>query len=317
MKTVLIIPCSFGQVSVLLNKEPQLDEHTFDGRKITHPFLTKTEKKEVKGREVSDMFYDQSGQFVSDEVEKAIQDPSAVFQLKWDGTSTQLRQDTDGSWTMLHSLDIHWNQKQNAFPTPPPNAIPSGPEPINAGPGWHWKHMMPCDVGADVKREGENALQYRPTFERFLESPWFRTNHSKYNGRVIGCETMGSWLAGRSDPVPTESEKVQKGKTRYRGVIMPFGTIQFKFPEGVKITYDILAEFFSLVPNIEGFVVYTTIGIFKIRRELFINKFGAHMSFGRKEPNQMQMLPEVKEFLEAHGSANFAEYVTKALGLIP
>lgn len=311
---------TFGEVRLVLNKTPQLGTHVFDGRKVCHPLATKRTIKKVPGkRDVEILHYDPDaphGGFLDETIFEAFNDPETQFQIKWDGTSTQFRQDTEKNWKIWHSLDIHWDPKIGDFPCAPSNAIPCGPKPENAGPGYHWKHMMPCGENEDEKREGENKLQFRPTEARFLQSSWWLEHQHLYDGKFIGFETMGSFLSGKSDPVDTKTTKVNK-KNQHEGVMVPFGSLSFQFPKDTEINYKVLQEFFRQMPNIEGLVVYTNLGIFKVRRELFLNEFGVSMSFGRKNPQEMDMREDVRAFLDLHQVPNFAQYIVQELGLVP
>lgn len=293
-------PCS-QCIRVVLHENPVCP---FPGRKLHHPFKLNSVPVEILRRGVpitiTSMAY---GDFVSPSVQTDIQSADARFFLKMDGSCGQFRK---GVARRRHDLKFNTKTrkfKEIQFPElnftecQPQPTVPEGDVPT----GFHWSHMR--DVTQKVKQAGDRW--YIDAEQTFTASPWFKAHHDVE--KIMG-EWMGPKIQGcKSDPLDVHT-------------FIPFNMIEFVIPKEMR-TVTGFRTFFTIIPNMEGMVVYCPDGycpdrIYKIRRDMFINDSGKNMGWGRKTPAEMNIPIELQEVFDAAGARNFAEYLVKTIGLV-
>lgn len=297
---IAIVPVDGRPVIIVLHTDP---ECPFPGKKLHHPFKLTEVPVEVlrQGLPITINSLAYGAEFVTSAVQTDIQATGARFFVKMDGSCGQFLK---GVARRRHDLKCNpstgkfkeiTHPELNFTECEPQPVVPEGCVPT----GFHGPHMRDVAFGIKTMKQVGDRW-YVDAAKRFIASPWFKAH--KDAEKIMG-EWMGPKIQGcKSDPLDVHT-------------FVPFNMVEFVIPVEMR-TCDGFKILFTAIPNVEGVVAYCPNGIYKIRRDMFINDFGKNMGWGRKPPAEMNIPPELQKVFDASGVLNFAEYLTKTAGLI-
>ncbi len=287
-----------------------LERKGFIGQKLKHPFVfeKKTVKKErvfwkskkkIK-KMVDENYVHYINKYTNEDVEIAMKDPEAIFEVKFDGGCGYLMYDDhEGKYIPYTRRDVRkvknateeynqWKERKDTW-------IPCEPEPT-VPEATHWPHMVPC------YEERNNYKWMIQAFET-LEATGLLNDCTK----SFTVEWMGKKCNYcKTDPCEEDL------------VVVPHGSVRINVPMELR-TFEGMKLLMTHVPFIEGLVCYSQHGVFKILHDLFWSQIDPEESknhtWGTHITEFAERCPGF-DFANGHGLAHYVK-LTHSIQYIP